>query len=558
MPLLPKGYTGASIGDAPISAGRRATAQDFGAPGLGESGLVEAGHRVTATAKAELASIEEQEARKALVDSTEVRAEFARRLDEAALSGADTGKLKAEMAARLAKIGEAFATKRGMDQLRQYSANAEVMFDQQASQINVVRASVQAKSDGQRLVNALAAEIDRDPSALPQQVAAMEEFLQQFPGISPETRTRLADTWRNDLNFKAAVRSMRDAPKAALERLEKGQWDVTPEQREILTGRARTEIEGQRRDRELARLEAHRAESDAVDLARSKYIDAIIAGKASWPAMRDDPAFAGPQGANAKKELFLFMDARKRQLEGGERKGSKSKEVELFLRYASGEITSKQHIVDAVRDHAEGRPGLDLTQARQMINEAQRARDAKGQTLLAREGQLVREFGDAASRNVMIQGLAAADPNLIPTLQMTYRNAVNQKINELFEQDKSPNLVFDPKSEHYVGPGPFTQEMFNRVLKAETRAHVDAATAAGAVDLRLEPDGWKKLKPGDVAIMPDGTTGRVTAATIAILKKQGLGAVEFPFTPSGETPNAQDRRAAAERAAKYRDALGIR
>ena len=52
----------------------------LGEAGLGETGLVEAGHRVTATAKSYLSEVEETEARTALVQTTEIRAEYARRL----------------------------------------------------------------------------------------------------------------------------------------------------------------------------------------------------------------------------------------------------------------------------------------------------------------------------------------------------------------------------------------------------------------------------------------------------------------------------------------------
>ncbi len=141
MPLLPKGASySAQIADAPIFAGRNATAQDFGAPGLGETGLVEAGHKVTATAKAQIADMEESEARKALIQSTEIRAEYARKMDDAALSGADLGKLKEEMVGALSKVGEQFQTKKGTEQLRLYTANSEIMYDQQANSINVQRA----------------------------------------------------------------------------------------------------------------------------------------------------------------------------------------------------------------------------------------------------------------------------------------------------------------------------------------------------------------------------------------------------------------------------------
>lgn len=551
MPKLPT--FNAQVGNASLGAGmggRRADASD-----LNDPGLIAAGRQIRSTGESLLSHMEETEARQALVESTEIRARYAKALDEAALSGADLTKLREQMDAELAKIGEKFSTTKGASSLALYQANAGREYDQQANQIAVVRAATRARSEGQKLVNALAAEIDRDPSTLPRQEEKVAEFLRLFPGISPETRTKLQDDWNNDLNFKAAVRAMRDAPEAALKRLEDGHWNVKPEQREVLIGRAQQAINLREaaEDRRI-RLE-EKARDEAANKARDGYTQRILSGDLSRKLEKEilmDPVFE--QRPQYREHMIQLMRADAKRLAGQERQGSKQVERDLWLQYAEGKLFSEDHIHAAVKANAEGKPGLDLHQARTLLAEVGRLRDSNYQPIAARAGRLMREFGEAASRNVMIQGLAAADPNLIPQIQMEYRNEVDARMEALRKQDKDPRLVFDPTSKEYVGPGPFTQEIFDRVLKAKTRETVDAAKSAGAVDLRREPDGWKKLKPGDVAIMPDGTTGRVTAATIDILKRQGPAAVAFPVVPSGETPDKQAQREAAERAARYRQA----
>ena len=557
MPLLPKGASySAQIADAPIFAGRNATAQDFGAPGLGETGLVEAGHKVTATAKAQIADMEESEARQALIASTEVRAEYSRKLDEAALSGADVGKLKEEMNGALSKIGEQFQTKKGTEQLQLYSANSEIMYDQQANAIKVQRAWSDARMQGQKFLNGAAALIASSPTYLVEAEKNAADFVASYPGIRPDQRAQLTDDLQKSLNGFAAQSAARINPAETIKKLDEGAWNLTPEQRHSIRNYAEQEQNGQRKDAEIKRLEVQRVEREQVDMARSKYVDLIAAGKASWPAIRDDPAFKGPQGADAKKELFIWMDARRKALAGEERKGDRKVEVALFLQYAEGKIFSDKYVTDAVRAHSEGKPGLDLDQGRRLMAEVARLRDSNYQAVAVRAARLMGEFGDAASRNPLVQGLAAADPNLIPELQMTYRTEVDQKMEALRKKDIDPRSVFDPKSEHYVGPGAFTQEIFDRVLKAKKTEIVADATNKGAVDLRRAPDAWKTLKVGDFAIMPDGTPGKVTAQTLAILKQQAAS-VTFPYTPSGETPDKVRQREQEEQNRTYRRTMGL-
>lgn len=273
MPKLPS-YS-AQIAEAPAQGGRRATAQDFGSPGLGETGLVEAGHRITNTATAYLNDLEEKEARTALVKSTEVRADYARRMDEAALSGADLGKLKDSMLNDLAKIGEGFETKRGSQQLQLYAANSEIMYDQQANAIAVQRAWSTARLDGQKLVNSASALIQSNPAYLAEAERNAEDFVATFPGIRTDQRAELTDRLKKDLNMAAAVSAARINPQDALKRLEAGAWNLSPEQRNTAIDKSRREISIGEADaaRVAAQKKEERRERD--EAARYKYANAI-------------------------------------------------------------------------------------------------------------------------------------------------------------------------------------------------------------------------------------------------------------------------------------------
>jgi hypothetical protein len=121
MPKLPT-FT-AQIGDAPTLGGRRASADDF-APG---NPLGKTAQRV---GEALLSGAEEEESRKALIASSEIRAKYARALDEAALSDTDTDKLKEQMQEELSKVGDDFQTTRGVQSLQLHQANTELMFDE--------------------------------------------------------------------------------------------------------------------------------------------------------------------------------------------------------------------------------------------------------------------------------------------------------------------------------------------------------------------------------------------------------------------------------------------
>src|SRR3990167_11224000 len=223
MPKLPT-YA-AKIGDAAVSGGRRAAAEDFG-EGV-NSGLIAAGHRIQSATLSFAAEMEEQEARKALVASTQIRADYARKLDEAALSGADVGKIKEQMVSDLTKVGESFQTKKGVDQIQLYTANSEIMFDKQASQIAVQRAWSEAKLQGSAFVNSASALIQSNPLYLQAAEKDAADFVASFPRMRPDRRGERKKGLQKARNRAAAMPAARLDPTDAQAQLDAGKWDLT-------------------------------------------------------------------------------------------------------------------------------------------------------------------------------------------------------------------------------------------------------------------------------------------------------------------------------------------
>ena len=90
MPTLPFARYTAKPDGGTISGGRRATGEDFGAVDL--TGAM---HSIQKTAVDYRAQVEEDESRSVLVQQAELRAKYAKRLDEAATNGEDLTKIRA-------------------------------------------------------------------------------------------------------------------------------------------------------------------------------------------------------------------------------------------------------------------------------------------------------------------------------------------------------------------------------------------------------------------------------------------------------------------------------
>src|SRR4051812_14636445 len=223
MPQLPT-YT-APHQDLPSIPARRAQSTDYYVPSNG-------GRTLEHAAEGWLSNVEEQEARTSLIASSEIRAKYARELDAAAISGADVGKLKEQMQGEFSKVGEDFQTRKGAQALQLYTANTSLMFDEQANHIAVQRAGAEAKLAGHSFLNSTAALLQNNPAYLKTAETDATALVSTFGGISPQARAELERSIHQELNMTAAISSARLDPLGTRKKLEAGEWNLTPEQRQ--------------------------------------------------------------------------------------------------------------------------------------------------------------------------------------------------------------------------------------------------------------------------------------------------------------------------------------
>jgi hypothetical protein len=280
MPQLPT-YT-ADIGQAP-TGGQRAQAQG--------NALGKVGAAATKAADTVLTSMEDTEARTALVASTEIRAKYARELDAAANSDQDTDAIKEKMADELSAVGEQFQTSRGAQALHLHSVNSEFAFDEQANAINVKRASAAARLAGHKFLINTSDMIRTNPhylAAAEKDVDAFVETLASNKHVSPELRAELSQRMKQELNMTAAISMARTEPEKTRELLENGGWDLTPQQRETAVAKTITEENARRSAAEYKRTQQLRIKAEANDKARGEIYKQLRAGTANERIILDN------------------------------------------------------------------------------------------------------------------------------------------------------------------------------------------------------------------------------------------------------------------------------
>lgn len=507
MPVLPK-YT-ATVGGVDAGGGRRASAQDFGAPGLGDSGMVGAGHQIQAAAQTFLNDMEERESRAALVQSTQVRADYARRLDEAQRTGANLDPLKQSMLEDLAKIGEKFDTRRGQEQLQLYTANSEIMFDQQANAIAVQRAWTQAKIDGTNFVASASALIQSNPGYLQVAEKNAEDFVATFSKVPAHQRAALAQELKQDLNMAAAISAARMNPADTKKRLEAGEWSLTPEQRNIALNKANAEQEHKLVEQARLREEDRRVKQEAATDALYEYTKGIYTGAFSSRQALDDPRFAShPQFL---EHLILAEKQRVKELREREQPSDPIVRHNLWLAIHApegtpGKIYTAGPIYEAVKNGK-----LNLQNANALVSDVANLKDENNRSLGARLTEADHIIGRAVSQ---YPGFVM-QPALVADIQLDYMSRVRAKISALRAAgDKHPMRIFDANDKDYIGSNAFVQSSIDAAQARKAMLAPKAAT----VNSQAEYDA---LAPGTPYVDSNGHRG-VKAAS----KQQSSGKIQ--------------------------------
>lgn len=503
MPKLPS-YT-AQIGAAPVSGGRRAEGTDFG------DGFGAVAKQVQNVAEAFLVKTEEDEARKAVVASAELRAKYARELDQAALTGADTDAIKQKMNDDFAKVGEGFQTKKGSSTIQLYASNTELMFDEQSNQIKVQRAYGQAKIDGAKFLNNSAALIQSNPAYLPQAEKDADFLASTFSGIRADQRAAIADDLKKDLNMASAMAASRIDPEGTRKKLEGGAWNLTPEQRRTAIHGAETEMRAKRADEAYQRAVRKDEENDRDDKARDAHFKNVAEGKASRRQIMDDPNLK-PQ---TREHLILLMEHRAKELAGQERKSDQTVKRDLFLAATAPEGDPRKiYTTEAIFKAAESGK-LNTTDATWLNGIVAGQRDENYRTFSGRaQGHLM-----TIQRAMNASPQYSNQPELAAAVQMELVSQLEKQATALRKAGKSPDSLLDPDSkDFFFKPGTLksTAEAVKARVTALTPPAVTVNTQAEYDALEpgtpyVDAKGVRGVKTGAAKIAPKGptATGRI-------------------------------------------------
>lgn len=498
MPTLPTPFT-AELGGGQISGGRRAVAEDFGTG-------ADLGKGIRAAATAYVAEAEDTESRKALVSTTEIRAKYAKALDEAALSGADLGKLKESMDTEIAKVGEGFETRRGAQSLQLYAANTGLMFDEQANAIQVRRAFANAKLEGSKFLNGASSIIQSNPAYLDIASKDAEALAGTFTGVRPEQRAEIADGLKKELNMAAAIGSARIDPEGTKKKLEGGEWDLTPEQRNTALNKAETEMRAKRADESYQRALKEHNEREADEKSRDTHFKGIIDGTTSRRAIMDDPSLR-PQ---TREHLIVFMEERAKALTTQEKRSDPIALRNLWMRInAPDGDPSKVYNGDAIFEAVKA--GEVNTSDANMLNTlVANQRDENGRTIGSKLGALMGTIGRAVSQDPQFTG----QPALVAEIQMDYQSRVYDKLEALRKGGKDPNAVFDQTSKEYVGSREFIQGSIDAARLKQRANAPQVARPKDKTEYDAMPAGTPYIDPqGNPGVKPKGgrtSSGKIT------------------------------------------------
>lgn len=502
MPKLPE-YT-APLGEVSGSGGRRASAEDFGTnyDGLGK-----------AVGKA-IDDVGDAESRKALIESTEIRAQYAKRLDEAAVNGEDLGKIKEAMNNDLSKVGDQFFTSKGRQDLRLHTASTNMMFDQQANSVEVHRAALDAKIQGGKFLNSTAALINQNPLYLKIAEGDAEAFASTLNRISPEKRTEIADTLKNQLNATAAIASARLDPQGTKTRLEAGDWDLTPDQREQATNEAEKQIRSLRADEAYKRELRDHDRRELNTVAYGEYYKGILAGTTTATAMAND-ARLQPE---TLEHLVGVMATRTRELRYGQTLSDPIVERDLWMRIHNNK-SDPSHVYTSNAILAAVAVGsLNTTDGDKLLSQVADQKDENDKTIGSRLSGMMQIVEKAVSSDPRY----LYQPALVAGIQMDYQARVFAKVAELRKAGQNPDDVFNPNSKEYVGSPKFIQGSVDNVTAR--------AKGVGTVDIRVTPNA--EIAVGDSYVSAKGETLIMTQAGFDARKQEAATTDEKRKAPN--------------------------
>lgn len=449
MPKLPI-FT-ANPGQGVIAGGRRATAEDMGAQDV-TAGV----HSIQRAAEGVIQAKEDDESRKVLVSQAEIRAKYAKRLDEAVTTGEDTDKIKEELNSDLAAVADGLTTKKGMETAALHAANTGAIFDNQANHIQVTRANLNARVAGAQFLNSTGAIVASNPDYLPQAEKDVDAFVQTLTKVSPEHRAVIAKDLKQNMNVAAAMSRARIDPAGVKKAVEGGSYDMTPEQRQQVIHQADATERQIRADAAFKRQELEYEKHQTDLAARDEHFKKIMTGGFSMRAVLDDPRLS-PQ---SREHLALMQEARGKALAGQEKKSNPTVVRDLWLRVNApdgtpGKIYTNDAIFQAVKAG-----DVNTTDANNLNNLLANQKDENNRSFSTRLNGRIRIVEGAMRSSPEYQN----QPELASAIQLEMMTQVEKKAAALRKDGKSPDGLLDPASKDY-----FFQPNIIRTLARDVR-----------------------------------------------------------------------------------------
>ncbi len=484
MARLPT-YT-ANLGGPITFGGRRATAADFGGTDLSSGAKT-----VQKAAMSYLSSVEDEESRTVLVQQAQIRAKYAKRLDEAATNGEDLEKIREDLDNDLAGVSENLQTKKGLETATLHAANTGAIFDTAANQIAVRRAASAARLAGANFLTSTGELVSTNPAYLPQAEKDVDDFVTTLSKIPPGQRAEIAQSLKENLNVAAAMANLRADPDGTKSALESGKYTITPKQREQLIGEANTAVRARRAEESYERAQKEFDIRQRDDKARDEHFKSIIEGSATRGGIMADDNLR----PETREHLILLMEARaKGMARGTEGKSDPQVYRDLWLRVNAQDgdptkIFNSTAIVEAV---AAGT--LNTTDANRLNTLIANQRDENNRTFGSRLNLRLQ----SVIQSMRASPQFAAQPELAAAMQIEIVNRAEQRAAELRKDNKDPASLLDPNSKDYLFTPDLLKTVQHDVQSARNSQIPKPPQVSSDADLLAIPVGGVFIDPNGV------------------------------------------------------------
>lgn len=484
MPKLPT-YTAPLQGALPIGGGRSATGADFGEQ-IGAAGT-QFGRTVGNAAEDQLVSLEQADQRNLLVAHSELRARYAKALQDAEMSGDPIDPLRQKFEDESNALRNTVTTAAGAATADAHTNNSLAVFDSRAAQISIERAGTEARTGGSKLLANNASLLMTNPAYLPVALAEVDAYADTFAGrLKPAQIAEMKRTLREHLTVATVSgQIMTGDPTAIHDKLVGGEWpEIGPEARTALLGRAMTQERVNRSEADSAeRTAAWRRDEDSR-LAKDEHFKNIINGQFSPRATLMDQRLTPEH----REHLIVFNENWQRQKLGQEKVSDQGVVRSLMLRiWAREGDPNRIYNDDAVYEA--------LKAGKINVTDANRLRIAVANQADAQNSPIGRQFGRTLG---MMQKLYSGPlwmgrEHIAAEIVNSWAWSVQDAMDQKRQRNEDPRELFNPKSKDYVLSADF--------IAGFARDALSGKAVASAVPVGHEvqfPDGvTRKYKGGD-------------------------------------------------------------